>query len=124
MTITELAAVVIPTSPLIARVCVRCNRHWTEGAADPCLVEGCSGGAVDVQELAGSRIAEIEEQLRAVQALEVQATQALEVQAVRTTALEIALRALISRLRRVGGYASPEDQQALWDAEWVLRAWK
>jgi hypothetical protein len=68
------------------------------------------------------RSAELEEQLRAVQALEVQATQSLEGQVARTTALEIVLRALISRLRRVGGYASPEDQQALWDAEWVLRS--
>lgn len=38
----------------------------------------------------------------------------------RIVALESALRSLISRVRRTGGYASPEEQAALLEAELVL----
>lgn len=38
----------------------------------------------------------------------------------RIAALETALRSLIARVRRTGGYASPEEQAALWEAERVL----
>lgn len=38
----------------------------------------------------------------------------------RIAALESALRGLVARVRRTGGYADLEDQQALWTAELVL----
>lgn len=38
------------------------------------------------------------------------------------TDLTAALRALIARLRRTGGYATPEEQDALWRAEQVMGA--
>lgn len=38
----------------------------------------------------------------------------------RVTALEAVLRALIARIRRAGGYASPEEQRVLWEAERVV----
>lgn len=38
----------------------------------------------------------------------------------RVAALETALRGLVARVRRTGGYASPEEQAALWEAERVL----
>lgn len=38
----------------------------------------------------------------------------------RVAALESALRSLVTRVRRTGGYASPEEQAALWEAERVL----
>ncbi|HEU4727664.1 MAG TPA: hypothetical protein VFT22_07240 [Kofleriaceae bacterium] len=38
----------------------------------------------------------------------------------RLTALESALRALVARVRRAGGYASPAEQAALWEAERAL----
>lgn len=41
-------------------------------------------------------------------------------QAGRIAALETALAALISRVRATGGYASPEEQDALWRAEQLL----
>lgn len=36
------------------------------------------------------------------------------------TALTAALRALITRIRRVGGYSTPAEQQALWEAEQLV----
>jgi hypothetical protein len=38
----------------------------------------------------------------------------------RIASLEIALTSLISRIRKVGGYSTPEEQDALRTAEWVL----
>lgn len=38
----------------------------------------------------------------------------------RITELEQALRDLIARVRRVGGYSTPEEQDALWRAEQLL----
>lgn len=39
----------------------------------------------------------------------------------REAALESALRALVARIRRVGGYADDADQLALWRAEQLLK---
>lgn len=38
----------------------------------------------------------------------------------RVAELEGALRGLVARIRRVGGYATVEEQEALRHAEWVL----
>lgn len=38
----------------------------------------------------------------------------------RIAELEEALRSLVNRIRRVGGYSTPEDQGSLWLAEQLL----
>lgn len=35
--------------------------------------------------------------------------------------MRLALEAMVARVRRIGGYAEPEEQRALWEAERVLR---
>lgn len=39
----------------------------------------------------------------------------------RISKLEAALRSLIDRIRHTGGYATPEEQGVLWNAEEVLK---
>lgn len=38
----------------------------------------------------------------------------------RIASLETALTSLVARIRKVGGYSTPEEQDALRTAEWVL----
>lgn len=76
---------------LALRICGSCNLHWYGLPNAPCPGTGCRSEAT-TQSLVTER-----EDLRS------------------------ALRSLVDRIRRQGGYSTPEDQEALWHAEALLR---